>query len=201
MEGHVPVSIPIDVQARCQDAIGSSVPCAGGRWRCTRAGWCDRSGGGGAAPRSGRPSSEAYPGPTRWPNPSTVPRPAAGAAARSRPSGAGRESRGPPARTSAPIPRGTVRACAFAYGAAKGMRLPHSIAAPACLIGTSNFFELAVAVAISLFGLNSGAALAAVVGVLVEVPVMLSLVAIVNRTSHLFRSESKGGPESLGSRY
>lgn len=52
------------------------------------------------------------------------------------------------------------------------------IAAPACLIGTSNFFELAVAVAISLFGLNSGAALATVVGVLVEVPVMLSLVAI-----------------------
>lgn len=54
------------------------------------------------------------------------------------------------------------------------------------LIGTSNFFELAVAVAISLFGLNSGAALATVVGVLVEVPVMLSLVAIVNRTGHWF---------------
>ncbi len=71
----------------------------------------------------------------------------------------------------------------IAYGAAKVMRLPHKIAAPACLIGTSNFFELAVAVAISLFGLNSGAALATVVGVLVEVPVMLSLVAIVNRTA------------------
>jgi ACR3 family arsenite transporter len=67
---------------------------------------------------------------------------------------------------------------AIAYSAAKAMKLPHNIAAPACLIGASNFFELAVAVAISLFGLNSGAALATVVGVLVEVPVMLSLVAI-----------------------
>ncbi len=75
---------------------------------------------------------------------------------------------------------------ALAYVAAKKMRLPHNIAAPACLIGTSNFFELAVAVAISLFGLNSGAALATVVGVLVEVPVMLSLVAFVNRTGHWF---------------
>jgi ACR3 family arsenite transporter len=75
---------------------------------------------------------------------------------------------------------------AIAYAAAKLMRLPHNIAAPACLIGTSNFFELAVAVAISLFGLNSGAALATVVGVLVEVPVMLSLVAIVNRTRNWF---------------
>ena len=78
---------------------------------------------------------------------------------------------------------------ALAYWAAKTMRLPHNIAAPACLIGTSNFFELAVAVAISLFGLNSGAALATVVGVLVEVPVMLSLVAIVNRTGYLFDSD------------
>ncbi len=72
------------------------------------------------------------------------------------------------------------------YGAAKVLRLAHDIAGPACLIGTSNFFELAVAVAISLFGLNSGAALATVVGVLVEVPVMLSLVAIVNRTNRWF---------------
>ena len=76
---------------------------------------------------------------------------------------------------------------AIAYAAAKALKLPHNIAAPACLIGTSNFFELAVAVAISLFGLHSGAALATVVGVLVEVPVMLSLVAIVNRTGGWFR--------------
>ncbi len=69
---------------------------------------------------------------------------------------------------------------------ARLLRLPHEIAAPACLIGTSNFFELAVAVAISLFGLKSGAALATVVGVLVEVPVMLSLVAIANRTRHWY---------------
>jgi arsenite transporter len=75
---------------------------------------------------------------------------------------------------------------AIAYAAARRMRLPYPVAAPACLIGTSNFFELAVAVAISLFGLNSGAALATVVGVLVEVPVMLSLVAFANRTQHWF---------------
>jgi len=68
------------------------------------------------------------------------------------------------------------------YVGARWLRLPHNVGGPACLIGTSNFFELAVAVAISLFGLNSGAALATVVGVLVEVPVMLSLVAIVNRS-------------------
>ncbi len=71
---------------------------------------------------------------------------------------------------------------AVAYLAAKWWRVEHAIAAPCALIGTSNFFELAVAVAIGLFGLHSGAALATVVGVLVEVPVMLSLVAIVNRT-------------------
>jgi ACR3 family arsenite transporter len=71
----------------------------------------------------------------------------------------------------------------FAVGwvGAKLLKLPHEIAGPACLIGTSNFFELAVAVAISLFGLQSGAALATVVGVLVEVPVMLSLCWLVNR--------------------
>ena len=75
---------------------------------------------------------------------------------------------------------------ALAYWLAKRMKLPHNIAAPACMIGTSNFFELAVAVAIALFGLHSGAALATVVGVLVEVPVMLSLVWFVNRTRHWF---------------
>lgn len=76
----------------------------------------------------------------------------------------------------------------IAYGAAWAWRIPFNVAAPCALIGTSNFFELAVAVAISLFGLNSGAALATVVGVLVEVPVMLSLVALANRTRHWFPS-------------
>jgi ACR3 family arsenite transporter len=75
---------------------------------------------------------------------------------------------------------------AIAYFFAKRLRLPHNIAGPASMIGTSNFFELAVAVAISLFGLHSGAALATVVGVLVEVPVMLSLVYFVNKTQHWF---------------
>ena len=75
---------------------------------------------------------------------------------------------------------------AIAYAAAWAWRIPFSIAAPCALIGTSNFFELAVAVAISLFGLESGAALATVVGVLVEVPVMLSLVAFANATQRHF---------------
>lgn len=74
----------------------------------------------------------------------------------------------------------------IAYIAAKTLKLSHNIAAPAALIGTSNFFELAVAVAISLFGLHSGAALATVVGMLVEVPVMLSLVFIANKTKSWF---------------
>ena len=73
-----------------------------------------------------------------------------------------------------------------AYLWAKVWKLPHNIAAPGAMIGASNFFELAVAVAIALFGLNSGAALATVVGVLVEVPVMLMLVAIANKTRHWF---------------
>ena len=75
---------------------------------------------------------------------------------------------------------------ALAYAAARAWRIPFNVAAPCALIGTSNFFELAVAVAISLFGIGSGAALATVVGVLVEVPVMLSLVALANRTRHWF---------------
>ncbi len=74
----------------------------------------------------------------------------------------------------------------IAYGWAFLWRLPHKIAAPASMIGASNFFELAVAVAISVYGLNSGAALATVVGVLVEVPIMLSLVSIANRTKNKF---------------
>ncbi|MDP3908246.1 ACR3 family arsenite efflux transporter [Novosphingobium sp.] len=75
---------------------------------------------------------------------------------------------------------------AIAYAWAFAWKVPHNIAAPCAMIGTSNFFELAVAVAIGLFGLSSGAALATVVGVLVEVPVMLSLVAFANATRHRF---------------
>lgn len=75
---------------------------------------------------------------------------------------------------------------AIAYALARLLRLPFDVAAPAAMIGTSNFFELAVAVAISLFGMASGAALATVVGVLIEVPVMLSLVAFANRTRGWF---------------
>lgn len=80
----------------------------------------------------------------------------------------------------------TVLIFFVAYGWAKAWRLPHSVAAPAGMIGASNFFELAVAVAISLFGLQSGATLATVVGVLVEVPVMLMLVRIANNTRKYF---------------
>ncbi|HAW57603.1 MAG TPA: arsenical-resistance protein [Bacteroidales bacterium] len=78
-----------------------------------------------------------------------------------------------------------------AYGWAKWWKLPHNIAAPAAMIGASNFFELAVAVAISLFGLQSGAALATVVGVLVEVPVMLMLVRIANNTRSWFPATNR----------
>jgi arsenite transporter len=80
---------------------------------------------------------------------------------------------------------------AVAYGWARLWRVKHSVAAPAALIGASNFFELAVAAAIVLFGLNSGAALAAVVGVLVEVPVMLFLVKIANVTRDSFPGDDE----------
>lgn len=76
----------------------------------------------------------------------------------------------------------------IAYGWAKAWKLPHNVAAPAGMIGASNFFELSVAVAISLFGLQSGAALGTVVGVLVEVPVMLTLVKIANNTRKYFKN-------------
>jgi arsenite transporter len=80
----------------------------------------------------------------------------------------------------------------LAYGWAKAWKVKHSVAAPAALIGASNFFELAVAAAIVLFGLNSGAALATVVGVLVEVPVMLLLVRFANATRSHFPGEDAG---------
>lgn len=79
----------------------------------------------------------------------------------------------------------------IAYGASKLLKLPHDIAAPAGMIGASNFFELSVAVAIALFGAKSPVALATIVGVLVEVPVMLTLVKIANRTTHWFPEQSK----------
>jgi len=86
---------------------------------------------------------------------------------------------------------------AVGYFWARKWRIEHSIASPAALIGASNFFELSVAVAISLFGLKSGAALATVVGVLTEVPIMLSLVNFSNRTSHWFAKEEKIHPEEV----
>ena len=85
-----------------------------------------------------------------------------------------------------PLVLQTVLIFFVAYGWAKWWKLPHDVAAPAGMIGASNFFELAVAVAISLFGLQSGAALATVVGVLVEVPVMLMLVRIADNTRSWF---------------
>lgn len=80
---------------------------------------------------------------------------------------------------------------AFAYTACHLLKLPHCIAAPAGMIGASNFFELAVAVAVALFGTTSPAALATTVGVLTEVPVMLFLVKIANRTKGWFAAESR----------
>ena len=92
---------------------------------------------------------------------------------------------------------------ALAYALMKWLKVPHSVAAPGALIGASNFFELAVAVAITLFGPESGAALATVVGVLVEVPVMLSVCGVCNRTRHWFPAPSAssrvgcaGGPDT-----
>ena len=78
---------------------------------------------------------------------------------------------------------------ALAYGLMHRWLVPYAIAAPGALIGASNFFELAVATAIALFGPESGAALATVVGVLVEVPVMLSVCSLCNRTRHWFEQE------------
>lgn len=88
-----------------------------------------------------------------------------------------------------PLTIQTVLIFAIAYIAAKLVKLPHDIAAPAGMIGASNFFELAVAVAIALFGTTSPAALATTVGVLTEVPVMLMLVKIANSTKGWFRNE------------
>ncbi|MDN5331080.1 MAG: arsenite transporter [Tepidanaerobacteraceae bacterium] len=79
----------------------------------------------------------------------------------------------------------------LAYAWAKLWKVDRTVAALAAMIGASNFFELAVAVAVSLFGLESGAAVATVVGVLEEVPIMLSLVAIANRTKHWFPEGEK----------
>lgn len=79
----------------------------------------------------------------------------------------------------------------LAYGLMKWLNVPHSVAAPGALIGASNFFELAVATAIALFGPESGAALVTVVGVLVEVPVMLSVCAVCNRTRAWFPQEAR----------
>jgi len=86
----------------------------------------------------------------------------------------------------------------LAYGLMKWFRIPHAVAAPGALIGASNFFELAVAVAITLFGPDSGAALATVVGVLVEVPVMLSVCAFCNRTRHWFPADAVAVPGGAG---
>jgi ACR3 family arsenite transporter len=79
----------------------------------------------------------------------------------------------------------------IAYMWAKAWKLPHNVASPGAMIGASNFFELAVAVAISVFGLRSPAALVTIVGVLVEVPVMLALVKIANKTKSWFKTGDK----------
>ncbi len=86
-----------------------------------------------------------------------------------------------------PLMLQTVLIFFIAYLAAKALKLPHNIAAPAGMIGASNFFELAVAVAIAIFGTSSPVALVTIVGVLVEVPIMLWLVGFANRTTHWFK--------------
>ncbi len=86
-----------------------------------------------------------------------------------------------------PLVLQTVLIFFIAYLAAKALKLPHNVAAPAAMIGASNFFELAVAVAIALFGTTSPVALVTIVGVLVEVPVMLALVGLANRTTNWFK--------------
>jgi ACR3 family arsenite transporter len=82
------------------------------------------------------------------------------------------------------------------YGLMKWFKVRHAVAAPGALIGASNFFELAVATAIALFGPGSGAALATVVGVLIEVPVMLSVCSFCNRTRHWFPEEDPTGDQA-----
>jgi ACR3 family arsenite transporter len=89
-----------------------------------------------------------------------------------------------------PLTIQTFLICAIAYFGCRMLKLQHSIAAPAGMIGASNFFELAVAVAIALFGTASPVALVTIVGVLVEVPVMLMLVKIANNTTHWFPKET-----------
>ena len=87
-----------------------------------------------------------------------------------------------------PIVIQVVVNAALAYGLNRRFGVPHRVAGPSALIGASNFFELAVATAIGLFGLDSGAALATVVGVLIEVPVMLAVVAVVNRSQAWYQA-------------
>lgn len=95
-----------------------------------------------------------------------------------------------------PLTLQTILIFALAWVIGRAMGLPHEILAPGAMIGASNFFELAVAVAIALFGLNSGAALATVVGVLIEVPLMLALVKFANNYRYSVKS-SKGQAEAV----
>jgi len=94
----------------------------------------------------------------------------------------------------------TVLIFALGYALALWLRLPYRDAAPAAMIGASNHFEVAIATAVMLFGLSSGAALATVVGVLIEVPVMLALVEICRRTAHWFPPPPAGVAAAAGGR-